>query len=67
MTVESEVTRAKPGSVMEAGSPSAWGATAERWGHRGPQGGDVPSHMLCACLVYMRTHAIKTYVLYECM
>lgn len=31
VTVESEVTRAKPVSVMEAGSPSAWGATAGQW------------------------------------
>lgn len=53
VTVESEVTRAKPLSVMEAGGLSAWGATAEQWEHRGPQGGDVPSHMLlrvlCTC------------------
>ena len=61
VTEEPDVTRAKPASVMEAGGLSAWGAAAGQWGHRGPQGGDVPCHMPCVRVLGTHVHAHTCY------
>lgn len=70
VTVEPDVTRAKPASVTEAGGPSAWGAAAGQWGTGALRAAIFPvTCPMCVpyAHVYMRTHAIKTYMLYECM
>ena len=66
-TVESELTRAKLASVMEAGGLPAWGSPAGAVGTQGSSGQRASSYVLCVRVCVCTHTYAHVYAVYTCI